>query len=260
MNYGYAKCLYMVNMACAQIRNSFHSGWIGDGLIDPTRAVLYAKGVTHAAPPPTRRQQANRSRSRAKPGPKPRIDEETWFETALALLAEGGINAVRVEILAERLRVTKGMFYTRFATRDAFLDALLDYWRRRSTLSRIAEFAAIDEPPIDRLLRIFGISETERARTAAWIETALRVWARSDQRPAKVLAEIDQHRLIWFETVLVANGVPKEEAAARSFLLYSYLICDTMLPGERGNVRAICREYLANCTTSGTRSPRGPGD
>lgn len=218
---------------------------MGETSIDPKRQSHYADGVTHAAPRLTRNPQA----SRAKPGPKPRIDEETWFETALALLAEGGIDAVRVEILAERLGVTKGMFYARFASRDAFLDALLDYWRRRSTLSRIAEFAAVDEPPIDRLLRIFGISETERARSSAWIETALRVWARSDQRPAKVLAEIDQHRLIWFEAVLVANGVPREDAAARSFLLYSYLICDTMLPGERGGVREKCRAYLARETS-----------
>lgn len=202
--------------------------------------------IDAAAPAPKARPL--RPRKGAKPGPKRRLGEEAWFEAALELLTEGGIQEVRVDALAQRLGVTKGMFYVRFESRDAFLDGMLDHWRRRSTVTRLAELGAVDEPPADRLLRIFALSRTERAQTAAWIETALRVWAQRDPRPARVLAEIDQLRLMYVEQVLVANGVPRPEATARGFVIYSYLICDTMLPGDRDGLRELCRSFLASGT------------
>ena len=65
-----------------------------------------------------------------------RIDESRWIEAALTLLADGGVDAVKVEPLAERLGVTKGAFYVRYANRDELLLAMLDYWRRESTMLR----------------------------------------------------------------------------------------------------------------------------
>ena len=46
-----------------------------------------------------------------------RLDKDAWVETALAMLADGGIDAVRVEPLALLLGVTKGAFYARFPAR-----------------------------------------------------------------------------------------------------------------------------------------------
>ena len=178
-------------------------------------------------------------------GPKRKIDAEAWFETALELMAVGGIDSVRVETLALKLGVTKGTFYVRFETRDQFVELLLDHWRRISTLVVIAELSAIDEPPLDRLVRVFSISTTERAKVRARIEASVRLWAYYDERPARVLREIDQHRLMYFESVVVANGVPKSEAEARAFLIYAFLISDAMLPGDRASIRDICRAFLA---------------
>jgi AcrR family transcriptional regulator len=59
-------------------------------------------------------------------------DEGTakWIKAALAELAEGGVDRVRVEMVAERLGVTKGGFYRRFKDRRALLGAILDTWSR----------------------------------------------------------------------------------------------------------------------------------
>ena len=62
-----------------------------------------------------------------------RVDEASWIEAALSLLADGGIAAVRVEPLALKLGVTKGAFYSRYPTRDALHVAMLQYWRREKT-------------------------------------------------------------------------------------------------------------------------------
>lgn len=53
-------------------------------------------------------------------------------DTTLWALADGGVDAVRVEALAKALGVTKGGFYGYFADRDALLEAMLDTWERES--------------------------------------------------------------------------------------------------------------------------------
>ena len=49
---------------------------------------------------------------------------EPWIAAALECIAEGGIDAVRVEVLARDLGVTKGGFYWHFADREALLAAV----------------------------------------------------------------------------------------------------------------------------------------
>src|SRR3977135_3771831 len=50
---------------------------------------------------------------------------QDWVTAGLAELAKGGVDGVRVEVLAERLGVTKGGFYRRFKNRRALLNATL---------------------------------------------------------------------------------------------------------------------------------------
>lgn len=185
----------------------------------------------------------------AKRGPKPRISDAVWIETALGMLAVGGVDALRVDALSARLEVTKGTFYSRFRSRDEFLELLLDHWRRISTDAVIAELSAIDEQPIARLARIFEISVSARAKERARIEAALRLWAYRDERPARVLLEIDQHRLKYFRSVVASSGVPPKGADGRAFLVYAYIIADAMLPGDRDDIRESCRSFLASGTS-----------
>ena len=62
-----------------------------------------------------------------------RTPRDRWIEQGLQALAAGGPDAVRVEVLAKQLGVTKGGFYGSFADRDALLEAMLDTWEREST-------------------------------------------------------------------------------------------------------------------------------
>lgn len=179
-----------------------------------------------------------------KRGPKPKVTAERWFIAALEQLALGGIDTVRVELLAEALGVTKGMFYARFDTRESFLDGMIDYWRQRTTTGLVAELTAMDSGPADRMTRLFAISGMDRAKTGAWIEVAMRTWGLTDERAKRAMEEIDRHRLVYFESVVAANGVPPDQVSARAFLIYSYVIGDTLLSGDRAAVHDICRALL----------------
>ena len=108
----------------------------------------------------------------------------------------------------------------------------------------VAELTAMDTGPEERMARLFAISGMDRAKTGAWIEVAMRTWALTDARARRALEEIDRHRLVYFESVLGANGVPKVQAPARAFLIYSYVIGDTLLSGDRAAIRDICQALL----------------
>ena len=175
-----------------------------------------------------------------------RIDEQEWIEAALVMLAEGGLGAVRVERLALKLGVTKGAFYARYPTRDALLAAMLDYWRKVSTVDVFTGFAAMDEPPEQRLERIVKLSSRRPdVRHRGMLEMAIRVWADSDARAAATMEEIDSYRLDYFKAVLRANGFSPADADARALLIYGYLIVDACLSGRRSDdTRQAIREVL----------------
>ena len=51
-----------------------------------------------------------------------------WLEAALEMMGEGSLADLTIEKLAKRLKVAKSGFYWHFRTRQALLDALLQYW------------------------------------------------------------------------------------------------------------------------------------
>ncbi|HYI43128.1 MAG TPA: TetR/AcrR family transcriptional regulator [Sphingomicrobium sp.] len=177
-----------------------------------------------------------------------RIDEQDWIEAALDMLARGGLGAVRIEPLALRLGVTKGAFYARYPTRDALLVAMLDYWRRVSTVDVLTGFAAMDEAADERLERIVKLSSRRSdVRNRGLLEMGIRIWADSDARAAVTMKEIDAYRLDYFRSVLRSNGFSGQDAEARAVLIYGYLIADACLSGVRSeDTKRSIRALLTN--------------
>lgn len=189
-----------------------------------------------------------------------RIDEQEWIEAALDMLAKGGLGAVRVEPLASKLGVTKGAFYARYPTRDALFAAMLDYWRKVSTVDVLSGFAAMDEGPEQRLERIVKLS-TRRpdVRHRGLLEMGIRIWADSDARAAATMQEIDTYRLDYFKAVLRANGFNGADVEARALLIYGYLIADACVSGARSeDTRHSIRALLTSGVVDGEPVQAGP--
>jgi AcrR family transcriptional regulator len=60
-----------------------------------------------------------------------------WVAVALGILADEGIEAVRITRLAVDLGVTRGSFYWHFKDRDDLLAALIAAWEARNTKALI---------------------------------------------------------------------------------------------------------------------------
>src|SRR5260370_18681283 len=79
-----------------------------------------------------------------------------WVEEGLRGLGDGGLDAVRIEPLAEAIGVTKGGFYWHFADRGALLDEVLDAWERANLEDVIEAVERDGGDARTRLRRVFA--------------------------------------------------------------------------------------------------------
>jgi len=140
----------------------------------------------------------------------------------LSLLAQGGIDTVRVEPLAARLGVTKGSFYWHFKDRADLHTAMLEAWRQLGTIDIIDRVEAVRGSSAEQLRRLIEL--TSPNKKAVRLETAARAWATVDGKAARVLAEIDHKRLDYVAQLIVKNGSTPHEAKTKAKLLYLALI------------------------------------
>ncbi len=141
------------------------------------------------------------------------------------MLAENGIDAVKIERLASRIGVSKAPFYWRFRDRNALLDAILDHWKNDLTMKLIEDVAAI-ETPRARLEAIVAISIEEKIDDIAvsGIEGAIRAWASQDENVAIFVADVDTLRVTYVADELAAMGGPTERSHRLAKAIYLGLI------------------------------------
>jgi AcrR family transcriptional regulator len=176
-----------------------------------------------------------------------RLDASAWVSCALKVLAERGIEGVRVEELAKQLKVTKGSFYWHFADRPALLTAMLEQWRRLATLGIIDRYESTHEPAPKRLARLLRLQfDAKHAEIGAEIELSVRLWGRHDSRAAQVLQEIDELRLRYIRKLIEESGIKPDVARARAVLAYCYMRVSRSLVGrnlERDTIE-MCERLL----------------
>ncbi len=171
-----------------------------------------------------------------------RLNRDSWIDAAMDALAEGGVDAVRVEALAKRLRVSKGGFYWHFKDRPDLLDAVLQEWRD-GRLAVIAGHTARDDgrDPKAVLNELLGRYAGARNRKGRAIELAVRDWARRDSAAAAVVAQVDDFRLERVASLFRDRGDGAEQAFARAYLFYAYVFGQSLLvptPGDRRHAAA----------------------
>jgi AcrR family transcriptional regulator len=145
-----------------------------------------------------------------------------WIEEGLRALAAGGPGAVRIEVLAKALDVTKGGFYWHFADRRALLEEMLDAWERvgvDEVIERVEGEGGDARAKLRRLSTIAG-SSGEGLR----IDLAVRDWARRDKAVAKRLRRVDNRRMDYLRSLFGAFCPDEDEIEVRCILFYSLWI------------------------------------
>ena len=159
---------------------------------------------------------------------------DVWIEAGLVEMARGGIDGVRVEVLAKNLGVTKGGFYRRFRDRAALLEGMLQNWRD-GRIAAIEKQTSLDGASARERLKALIALYSERMNTEGMgIELAIRQWARSDELAATAVAGVDAARLKNVGQLYRATGLQAEEADAQAFLFYCFIFGQSLLFLERG--------------------------
>jgi AcrR family transcriptional regulator len=161
-----------------------------------------------------------------------RTPRDRWIDEGLRALAAGGPDAVRVEVLAKQLGVTKGGFYGFFADREALLEAMLDAWEQES----------IDDV-IDRVEREGGDPRTKIQRAGVLtfssdrllpIDLAIRDWARRDEAVTERLRRVDNRRMALLREMIGTFCPDADEVEARSLLAFCLAIGEHFLAADHG--------------------------
>jgi AcrR family transcriptional regulator len=157
-----------------------------------------------------------------------RLDAAAWIAAAFDVLAEGGIDAVRVEPLAKALGITKGSFYWHFADRRALLDAMLHAWRE-GRIAAIRQQAADRGEPAVALRQLADLYTRHANVRGLAIELEIRAFARIDEGAAAAVRAVDQARLQQVTGLYIGLGWPRAKAQSQAVLFYSYLFGQSLL-------------------------------
>lgn len=161
-----------------------------------------------------------------------RTTPERWVEEGLRALAEGGPDAVRVEVLAKNLGVTKGGFYGSFADRDALLEAMLDTWERESTDEVLERVEREGGDPRTKIKRA-GLLTFSSDRLLP-IDLAVRDWARRDEAVAARLRRVDNRRMGLLREMIGTFCPDPDEVEARSLIAFCVAIGEHFLAADHG--------------------------
>jgi AcrR family transcriptional regulator len=157
-----------------------------------------------------------------------KLSRRDWIKAGLIVLAESGVEAVRVEPLAKRMKVTKGSFYWHFKDRNDLLDAMLIEWVEIDTNSIIERVNQLDADPKTKLLQLFELAIADDGLTHGLsdgrIENAIRAWANNDAKVAALIAQVDRQRLNYTKDLFLEIGFSEAEALVRARLAYYSLV------------------------------------
>ena len=165
--------------------------------------------------------------------PRVQLDRQSWITAAIEVMAEEGIAGLRVEVLAKRLKVTKGSFYWHFQDRRDLLMAILQHWKEGRIRDIIKQTRAQPGNELAQIYHVIDVYSASRSRRGMMIELAVRDWARRETEAAAIVAEVDDVRLRCARELFLACGVPMAEASSRCMLLYAYVFGVSLMNYEK---------------------------
>jgi AcrR family transcriptional regulator len=162
-----------------------------------------------------------------------RTPRSSWIDEGLRALAGGGPEAVRIELLARALGVSKGGFYWHFEGRQALLEEMLEAWERTGVDEVIETVEAEGGDPRTRLRRLFALASASGGELLK-VELAIRDWALRDKAVAERLRRVDNGRMDYMRSLFGAFCEDDDDVEARCLLAFSLFIGAPFVSADHG--------------------------
>lgn len=144
---------------------------------------------------------------------------ELWLQAAREALLDGGVGAVKIQLLAKRLKLSRASFYWFFRDRDELLRALLEQWRDRNTGNIEQRAKAYADSLAEAILNVCDCWFDQELFDSRF-EFAVRSWAL--QSP-EILAEVqkaDTRRIAALTAMFERFKRDSLQAAVRARTIY----------------------------------------
>jgi AcrR family transcriptional regulator len=161
-----------------------------------------------------------------------RTPRSSWIEEGLRALAAGGPDAVRIELLAQALGVSRGGFYWHFDDRRALLEEILDAWEHASVDEVIARVEREEGDARAKLRRLSALAASSDQPLR--IDLAVRDWARREPAVAERLRRVDNRRVAYLRTLFGALSAEADDVEARCLVFYSLWIGSHFIAADHG--------------------------
>jgi AcrR family transcriptional regulator len=142
-----------------------------------------------------------------------RLNREKWLEKSLSVLADAGNEMLTIEVLCERLGMSRGSFYWHFNDRDDFLIAIIECWEQQSTTALRDYMLSLDCGPEKRLQNLLEKILTFRFSK---LELPMRLWAMKNPKTKEVLQRIDRTRYEGVRSLFTDMGFTGDELEMRT--------------------------------------------
>jgi AcrR family transcriptional regulator len=146
-----------------------------------------------------------------------------WLDAGFEAIAEDGPNAVRIDRLCRRLRVSKGSFHHHFAGAGDYKRSLLTAYEDLvvEALDRAIDQTKADTPKA----ALAGLTAAITGNQSFYrpeLEVAMRAWAFSDSEVRAVQERVDRQRLESLQGIW--SDILEDPAAAHTAALLPYLV------------------------------------
>lgn len=181
-----------------------------------------------------------------------RGSRELWLGAAYDSLLEAGVDAVRIQPLGERLKLSRTSFYWFFRDREDLLNELLGLWTRKNIDNLILQAEAYAESIAETILNVFDCWLDQHLFDSK-LEYAVRSWALQSPEVAAEAARADERRIAALAAAFLRHGFDAVAADVRGRAIFltqiGYISLRTR--EEIGVRMARIPEYVA--TFTGTR-------
>lgn len=144
---------------------------------------------------------------------------ELWLQAARDALLDGGVEAVKIQLLAKRLKLSRASFYWFFQDRDELLRALLSQWREKNTGNIVSRAEAYADSLAEGILNVCDCWFDQTLFDARF-EFAVRSWALQSPEILAEVQEADTKRIAALTALFERFGRDSVSAAVRARAIY----------------------------------------
>lgn len=131
-------------------------------------------------------------------------------------MASQGVAAVKVEVLARQLKVSKGSFYWHFKNREGLLMEILQRWENETLW--LIEQSRQEATPKKQLVKMFALAE--EMCNLPDPETAIFIWANQNSEVQKRVRAVEIKRVEHLNQILQDYGFDRSEARHKAEIGY----------------------------------------